>query len=170
MIRVFRGIEPQVAPDAFIEDSAVVIGDVHIGSLSSVWFNAVVRGDVNYVRIGERTNIQDSCVVHVTKDKWPTFLGSGTTIGHRAVLHGCRVGDNCLIGMGAIVLDGAEIGDNCMVAAGALVPPGMKVPAGSLVMGVPAKLSRDLTDEDIQGITAQGEEYLELVRQYKENP
>ncbi len=167
MIREFKGIWPEIAADAHVEDSAVVIGDVRIGSLSSVWFNAVVRADVNYIRIGERTNIQDSCVVHVTKDKWPTFLGSGTTIGHRAVLHGCRVGDNCLVGMGSIVLDGAEIGDNCIVAAGALVPPGMNVPAGTLVMGVPAKPGRELSAEDIQGIKDQGEEYLELVRKYK---
>jgi len=170
MIRAYQGIGPKIPDDAFVEDSAIVIGDVELGALCSVWFNAVIRGDVNYVRIGERTNIQDSCVVHVTKDKWPTFIGKGTTVGHRAVLHGCTVGDNCLVGMGSIILDGAEIGDNCIVAAGALVPPGMKVSSRTLVRGVPAKPGRELTEEDVQGTVEQGKEYLELLREYKKGP
>ena len=121
MIIAYQGQQPRLGPEVFIENSAMVIGDVELGAGSSVWFNAVVRGDVNYIRVGERTNIQDLCMVHVTLDKWPTIIGSGVTMGHRAVIHGARVGDQCLIGMGAIILDGAEIGDQSIIAAGALV-------------------------------------------------
>lgn len=168
MIIEYLGQRPRLGAEVFIEQSARVIGDVELGAGSSVWFNAVVRGDVNYIRIGERTNIQDLCVVHVTLDKWPTFIGYGVTIGHRAVIHGARIGDQCLIGMGAIILDGAEIGDQSIIAAGTLIPPGMKVPPRSLVMGVPGKVARPVSDDDLTGIIKQGKEYERLAEEYRE--
>jgi gamma-carbonic anhydrase len=167
LILAFQGTVPQIHAEAFIEQSAQVIGDVVIGAQSSVWFYSVIRGDVNYIRIGERTNIQDCCMVHVTLNKFPTFIGSDTTVGHRALIHGAKVGDHCLIGMGAILLDGVEIGDYSLVGAGAVVPPGMKVPPRTLVMGVPAKVVRAMTEEDIERIKHQGLEYLSLAKRYQ---
>jgi len=168
VIIAYRGRSPRLDPAAFVEETALVIGDVEMGAESSAWFHAVIRGDVNFIRIGERTNIQDGCVVHVTLDKWPTIIGSDTTVGHRAVLHGCRVGDRCLVGMGAIVLDGALVGDYSLIGAGALVPPGMKVPPRSLVVGVPGKVVRELKEADIDMIVKQSKEYEELARLYRE--
>ena len=168
MILAYKGIWPRIDPKAFVEDTALVIGDVEIGARSSIWFRAVARGDVNYIRIGEGTNIQDGCVVHVTLNKFPTFIGSGTTVGHGAIIHGVRVGDHCLIGMGAILLDGAEIGDHCLIGAGSVVPPGMKVPPRTLVMGVPGKPVREVRDDDVERIRNQGLEYLKLAEDYRE--
>ena len=125
MLKTYRGTSPQIAPDAFIEDTAQVIGDVIIGEMSSLWFHVVVRGDVNFIRIGDRTNVQDGTVIHVSHKTHPTWIGDDVTIGHNVTLHGCRIGNRCLIGMGAIVMDGVEIGDDSMVAAGALVVPGI---------------------------------------------
>lgn len=167
MILPYQGITPRIHPQAFVQEQALVIGDVELGAESSVWFNAVVRGDVNFVRIGERTNIQDLSVVHVTLKKWPTFIGSLVTVGHRAVIHGARVGDHCLIGMGAIVLDGAEIGDYSLVGAGALVPPGMKVPSRSLLMGVPAKIVREVSTAELEMMRNQALEYVRLMEEYR---
>src|SRR5262245_5758993 len=118
MLLAYRDQYPRVAPGAFIEETARVIGDVEIGEQSSIWFYAVVRGDINAIRIGARTNLQDHAVVHVTRDRFSTYIGDDVTVGHRAVIHGCKVGDRCLIGIGAILLDGVEIGDECMIAAG----------------------------------------------------
>jgi len=166
VIIAYKDKSPHVAPGVFVADSAQVIGDVEIGSGSSVWFNAVLRGDVHYIRIGERTNIQDCSVVHVTLNKWPTIIGNDVTVGHRAVVHGATVGDHCLIGMGSIVLDGAELSEFVLVGAGALVPPGMKVPPRSLVVGVPGKVVRELKDSDIEMMVHQSQEYEWLSRDY----
>lgn len=166
MLKSFRGISPQVASTAFIVETAALIGDVTVGEQSSIWFNVVVRGDVNYIRIGERTNIQDGSVVHVTHKTHPTLIGDDVTIGHNVTLHGCRIGNRCLIGMGAIVMDDAEIGDDAMIAAGALVVPGTVVPSGTLFAGSPAKQKRLLTEAEIAGLKKSAENYLGYTRSY----
>ena len=148
MIRPWRGIDPKIHPTAFVESSAQVIGDVVMGAESSAWFNTTIRGDVNYIRIGERTNIQDGSVLHVTRDTHPLIIGDEVTVGHSVTLHGCIIEGPALIGMGAIVLDGALLEPYVFLAAGALVPEGMRVPSGSLVMGMPAKVKRPLTQEE----------------------
>jgi carbonic anhydrase/acetyltransferase-like protein (isoleucine patch superfamily) len=149
MLRPFRSIHPTVHPSAFVDISAQVIGDVHIGPESSVWMNVVVRGDVNYIRVGSRSNLQDLTLVHVMRNTHPTIVGDDVTIGHSAVVHGCTIEDRCLIGMGVILLNGCRIGTGSIVAAGTLVPEGVVVPPGSMVMGVPGKVRRVLTpDED----------------------
>src|SRR5262245_27160323 len=124
MLITYSGTAPRVDPSAYVQQSAQVIGDVVIGAQSSVWFNVVIRGDVFHIRIGAGTNIQDNSTVHVTAGTWPTLIGDEVTVGHAVIVHGCRIGNRCLIGMGAIVMDGVEIGDDCLVAAGALVTPG----------------------------------------------
>jgi carbonic anhydrase/acetyltransferase-like protein (isoleucine patch superfamily) len=148
VLRPFRSLRPTVDPSAYIDSSAQVIGDVHIGAESSVWMNAVVRGDVNSIRIGARTNIQDLALVHVMRETHPTLIGDDVTVGHSAVIHGSTIGNRCLIGMGAILLNGCQIGTGSIVAAGALVTEGMIVAPGSMVMGVPAKVKRPLTVEE----------------------
>ncbi len=148
MIRPYKGVVPTVAPNAYVDPSAQVIGDVVLGEASSVWMNVVVRGDVNIIRIGARSNIQDGTIVHVMRDTHPTLVGEDVTIGHSATIHGCTIGDRVLVGMGAIVLNGAHVGSDSIVAAGALVVEGAQVPPGSLVMGSPAKVRRPLTDEE----------------------
>lgn len=168
MMRPFRGQHPQVHPTAFIEESAQIIGDVRIGEQSSVWFNTVVRGDVFYIRIGDRTNIQDGTVVHVTNGTHATVLEDEVTVGHNVTLHGCYVERGCLIGMGSVVMDGARIGSESLVAAGALVAPGMQVPPRSLVIGVPAKVKRELTEEEIAGLKVYWQNYIEYTRAYRE--
>ncbi len=142
MLLSYQRRAPQVHPSAYVQASAQVIGDVVIGAESSVWFNAVVRGDVHPIRIGARTNLQDNVTVHVTAGRWPTIVGDDVTVAHAVVLHGCSIADRCLIGMGAIVMDGVEIGEQCLIGAGALVTPGTRIPAGQLVMGQPAKVVR----------------------------
>jgi carbonic anhydrase/acetyltransferase-like protein (isoleucine patch superfamily) len=151
---------PTVAPSAFVDASAQVIGDVHIGPESSVWMNVVVRGDVNYIRIGARTNIQDLTLVHVMRDTHPTLIGNDVTVGHGAVVHGCTIDDRCLIGMGAILLNGCRIGSGSIVAAGALVPEGMVVPPGSMVMGMPANVRRPLTPAEDASIQRYADSYV----------
>src|SRR3970040_730164 len=148
MLRSFRSIHPTVHASAFVDISAQVIGDVHIGPESSVWMNVVVRGDVNSIRIGARTNLQDLTLLHVMRNTHPTIIGDDVTVGHSAVVHGCTIEDRCLIGMGAILLNGCRIGSGSIVAAGAVVPEGMVVPEGSMVMGVPGKVRRSLTPEE----------------------
>ncbi len=150
----------------FIADGGQVVGDVEIGEQSSVWFNAVVRGDTSTVRIGERTNIQDGAVVHTDTGK-PVVIGDECTIGHNAVIHGCTIGNGCLIGMGAVVLSGAVVGDESLVAAGALVPEGKEFGPRSLLLGSPAKLIRTLDDEDVDRFIRRGVgTYLRLAREY----
>jgi carbonic anhydrase/acetyltransferase-like protein (isoleucine patch superfamily) len=167
MIRPFHGVHPQIHPTAFIEESAQIIGDVSIGEQSSVWFNAVVRGDVFYIRIGERTNIQDGTVIHVTNGTHATVLEDEVTVGHNVTLHGCHVERGCLIGMGSIVMDGVRIGEKSLVAAGALVAPGTQVPPRSLVLGSPARVKRPLTDTEVAGLDIYWQNYIEYTRQYR---
>jgi carbonic anhydrase/acetyltransferase-like protein (isoleucine patch superfamily) len=157
---------PSIHPEAWLAPGASVIGDVHIGPRSSIWFGSVVRGDVHQIRIGAGTNLQDLCVVHVTRDRFPTSIGDEVTVGHHATVHGCRVGDGALIGIGAIVLDGAEVGDEALVAAGSLVPPGMKVAAGTLVMGTPARVVRTLDAAERAEQRARALQYVELAARY----
>ena len=168
MIRPFRGVHPQIHPTAFIEESAQIIGDVSIGEQSSVWFNSVVRGDVFYIRIGNRTNIQDGTVIHVTNGTHATVLEDEVTVGHNVTLHGCHVERGCLIGMGSIVMDGVRIGEKSLVAAGSLVAPGTQVPPRSLVLGTPARVKRPLTDAEVAGLDIFWQNYIEYTRQYKE--
>jgi carbonic anhydrase/acetyltransferase-like protein (isoleucine patch superfamily) len=170
MIRPFRGVHPQIHPTAFIEESARVIGDVHIGEHSSVWFNAVVRGDVFYIRIGNRTNIQDGTVIHVTNGTHATILEDEVTIGHNVTLHGCHVERGSLIGIGSIVMDGVRVGAHSLVAAGSLLSPGTQVPARSLVMGQPARVKRPLTDEEVEGLRIFWNNYVGYIRMYKDEP
>lgn len=167
MIRSFSDKNPKVHPTAFITDDAIVIGDVEIGADASIWFGSVVRGDVNYIRIGERTNIQDACVIHVSSKDHPTILEHEITVGHRVTLHGCYVETGCLIGIGSIILDGARIGRNSLVAAGCLVTPGTVIPAESLVMGAPAKVKRQLTPEELENLSRSWKNYVELGRRYR---
>jgi len=166
VLRPYRGVLPRVHPSAFIDDSAQVIGDVEIGEESSVWMAVVVRGDVNRIRIGRRSNIQDGTVVHVMRDTHPTTIGDNVTIGHGAVVHGCTIESQCLIGMGAILLNGAAVGAQSIVAAGALVVEGMKVPPRSLVMGSPGKVKRLLTQAEIAEIQTYADRYVEYRLDY----
>ena len=166
MIRTFRGRKPQIAASAYIDPQAVIIGDVTIGADCSVWPCVVIRGDVNFIRIGSRTNIQDGSVLHVMRDTHPLILGAAVTIGHGVVLHGCTIESRCLIGMGSIILNGAKIGSGSIVAAGTLVPEGTDVPPGSLFMGHPGKFRRALTDADQVSIDAYAERYVEYKNAY----
>lgn len=164
----YRGIIPKIDKSVFLAEGARVIGDVEIGADSSIWFNAVVRGDVHWIRIGARTNVQDNCVLHVTHQRYPLQVGSDVTVGHSAVLHGCTVEDCCLIGMGAIVLDNARIHSHSLVAAGSLVQEGFEVPEGSLVAGVPAKVKRPLTAEESAFLMRSAQNYVGYVKTYRE--
>jgi len=164
MLRPFKGIWPKLGERVYVDPSAQVIGDVELGDHASVWMNAVIRGDVHSIRIGAHTNVQDNCVIHVFKEQHPTVVADHVTVGHSVTLHGCRVGSWCLIGMGATVLNEAEIGDECIVAAQTLVPEGVKVPPRSLVMGVPGKVRRPLTPEELQMLRTSAQNYYE----YKE--
>jgi carbonic anhydrase/acetyltransferase-like protein (isoleucine patch superfamily) len=162
-----RGVRPVLGRDVYVAPNAVVIGDVHLDDESSVWFGTIIRGDVFPIRIGARTNVQDGSVVHVTNGRSATHVGDDVTIGHMALLHGCTVKSGSLIGMGAIVLDDAVIGEECVVAAGALVPPKMVVPPRSMVMGRPAKIVRQLTDQDLAWVVKSGELYVEYARTFR---
>jgi len=165
-LRPFGGKTPAVHPSAFVADGAVVLGDVEVGEHSSVWFGCVLRGDVNHIRVGARTNIQDLTVLHVTSKTHPTVVGDEVTVGHRVVLHGCTIKDRCLVGIGSVVLDGAVIGPEAVIGAGALVPPGMVVPPRTLVMGSPAKVKRDLTVEEIEALRRSADNYVEYAARY----
>jgi carbonic anhydrase/acetyltransferase-like protein (isoleucine patch superfamily) len=167
MIRTYLGHAPQIAASAYIDPQAVVIGDVVIGEHSSVWPCAVLRGDVNFMRIGARTNIQDGSVLHVMRDTNPLILGDNVTVGHAVVLHGCTIESRCLIGMGSIILNGARIGTGSIIAAGTLVPERAIVPPGSLFMGQPGKLRRTLIAEDLESIDGYAQRYVEYKETYK---
>jgi gamma-carbonic anhydrase len=171
LIRPYRGRLPKFPPSAYIDPDAILIGDITIGEHSSVWPGVVIRGDVNYLRIGSRTNIQDGSVCHVMRDTHPLILGDNVTVGHGAVLHGCTIESRCLIGMGSIILNGAKIGSGSIVAAGTLVPEGTEVPPGSLFMGHPGKFRRALTADDQRSIDDYAQRYVEYKETYKaENP
>ncbi len=166
MILKFKDKEPMFHPSVWVAPDATVTGDVVVGKESSIWFGAVVRGDINYIRIGARTSIQDLCIIHVNAGLFPTLIGDEVTVGHRALLHGCTIGNRCLIGMGSIIMDGVKIGDGCMVAAGALVTPGTVIPPRTVVMGSPAKPKRGCTQDDLEVLRLGVLEYLELARTY----
>ena len=160
----YKGVYPRIGENVFLASGVKIIGDVEIGNSSTVWYNSVIRGDVHYIKIGERTNIQDCSMLHVTNGKFPLNIGNKVTIGHSVSLHGCTLHDLCLIGIGAIILDGAVIESNSMVAAGSLVKQKYVVPSGKLVAGVPAKIIRDLTPEEIKDIEAGAHRYVEYAR------
>lgn len=166
IIQPYGGRAPRLHPTVHVAPGAVVVGDVELGEGASLWFGAVVRGDVNHVRIGARTNIQDHTVVHVTSGTHPTIVGDEVTVGHRVVLHGCTVERRALVGIGAIVLDGAVVGEEAMVGAGALVPPGMVVPPRVLVLGSPARVKRALTPDEIAHLARSAERYARLAATY----
>ena len=166
MLRPFRSIFPKVHSTAFVDQSAQVIGDVEIGEESSIWMNVVIRGDVNAIRIGSRTNIQDNTVVHVMRGTHRTTIGNEVTVGHAAILHGCTIHDRVLIGMGALLLNGAEIGEDSIVAAGTLVPEEKKFPPRSLLMGRPAVLKRELTDHEVSTIKDYAQRYIGYRQDY----
>lgn len=169
MISGFYDKKAQIHRTVFVANGAVVIGDVTIAEHSSVWFNTVARGDVNYIEIGKKTNIQDNSVLHVTTDTHPLVIGDEVTVGHRVILHGCTVRDRVLVGMGAIVLDGAVLEEDSFVAAGSLVPPGFNVPSGKLVMGSPAKVKRDLTEQELKSIRDSAANYVRNADRYMIN-
>ncbi len=160
IIRAFGDQSPILGDEVFLADGSVVIGDVILGRRSSVWFNAVIRGDAGKIRIGQQTNIQDGCVVHVTSGKFDTRIGESVTIGHRAVLHGCTIGEVSLIGIGAIVMDGAEIGAESIIGAGSLVAPGSKIPTHSLALGSPARVVRALTEAEVEFLHQSARNYV----------
>lgn len=168
MIRSYKGISPRIADTAFVEQSAQIIGDVEIGAHSSVWFNCVLRGDCYRIRIGKSTNIQDGTVIHVTQERFATIIGDFVTVGHSVVLHGCTIEDRCLIGIGAIVLDNVTIGEESFIAAGSLVTPGTVIPPRSMVMGTPAKVRRQVTDEEVARINEHWRHYVEYKNAYIE--
>jgi len=162
-----HGKWPKIHETAFIAPSADIIGDVEIGDHSSVWFQCAVRGDVHYIRIGSRTNIQDGSVLHVTRVKSPLVVGDDVTVGHNVTLHGCTVKDRVLVGMGAVILDDAEVGPDCMVGAGALVTKGTKVPPKSLVLGSPAKVVRALRADEIAFLKKSADNYVNDSCEYR---
>lgn len=164
MIKKFQNKYPIIDPKAYIMETAVIIGDVKINAGSSIWYNAVVRGDVQSIRIGSGTNIQDNATLHVESGEYSLTIGDDVLVGHNAVIHGCVVGDGCLVGIGSIILNGCIIGEQSVIAAGALVPEGTKVPPKSLLMGVPAKIRGKVTDEMIQRIKKGTQKYQELAR------
>ncbi len=167
MIRPYKGVLPTIPASCYVDESAQVIGDVVLGENASIWMNTVVRGDVHMIRIGANSNIQDCSVMHGMLGKWPVIVGEWVTVGHSVTLHGCVVGDRCLIGMGVVALNGAQIGNDCIVAAGTLIPEGMQIEDGSLVMGFPAKVKRKLTDEEKASILTYGKNYLGYKAQYQ---
>ena len=169
-IRPYRGKRPEIVASAYIDPAAVIIGDVVIGADSSVWPCSVVRGDVHYIRIGARTNIQDGCVLHVMRDEHPLLIGDDVTIGHSVTLHGCAIESRCLIGMGAIILNGVKIGAGSIVAAGTLILERTEIPPGSLVVGHPGKVKRPLTGIDQAAIDAYAQRYVEYKNIYREEP
>lgn len=167
MVLPYKGVNPRLHESVFIAEGARVIGDVEIGPDSSVWFNAVVRGDVHYIRIGSRTNVQDNSTLHVTKDTHPLVIGDEITIGHNVTLHGCTLEGRSLIGMGAVILDGAVIPEDSIVGAGALVTEGKTFPPGSLILGSPARAARELTVDEKARIARSAENYVGYVANYR---
>ena len=170
MIRPYRGKRPEIAASAYIDPAAVIIGDVVIGADASVWPCSVIRGDVHYIRIGARTNIQDGTVLHVMRDEYPLILGDDVTVGHSVTLHGCKIESRCLIGMGSIILNGVTIGAGSIVAAGTLLLERTEIPPGSLVVGHPGKVKRLLTGIDQAAIDAYAQRYVEYKNVYREAP
>jgi len=167
MIIDFQGVAPKIHQSAFIAENATIIGDVEIGAESSVWFNSVLRGDVNYIKIGARTNVQDAGVIHVSSKTHPTILEDEVTLGHRVTLHGCHIETGCLVGIGAIILDGARVGRDSLVAAGTLLTPNTIIPPHSLVMGSPGKVKRELSDAEVEDLKRFWRNYAALREIYR---
>ena len=174
MIYNFRGESPKIGEKTWVADSADIIGEVEIGKDCSIWFGTVIRGDVHYIKIGDRTSVQDCSMLHVThykkadkSDGSPTIIGNDVTIGHRVMLHGCTIEDACLIGMSATILDNAVIGKESIVGAGSLVTKGKKFPPRSLIMGSPAKVVRELTDEEVAELYASAKRYVGFKDEYR---
>ena len=158
---------PMVDPSVYIQQGVIIVGDVHIGRDSSVWFNSVIRGDVHLIRIGARTNVQDLCVIHVTNGRHPTHIGDEVSLGHRVTLHGCTIRDRVLVGMGAIVMDRAEVGEDCIIGAGSLVTEGTVIPPGHLALGSPARVKRPITDEERAFIKRSAQNYIDYAQAYR---
>ena len=167
MIKSFGDQFPRIHETAYIAETAVIVGDVEIGEQSSVWYGAVLRGDVNFIRIGARVNIQDASVIHVSSRTHATVLEDEITIGHRVTLHGCYVEKGCLIGIGSIILDGVRVGTGSLVAAGSLITPDTEIPPASLVMGAPARVKRPLTEEEVSGLAKFWQNYVSLSEIYR---
>ena len=165
MIINYESKTPEIHDSVFVADDARIIGNVRIGKSSSIWFGAVIRGDMESITIGEKTNIQDLSLLHVPVDA-KLEIGDNVTIGHRAIVHGCKIGNNCLIGMGSIIMDSAEIGDNCIIGAGSLVTQGTIIPSGSMAFGSPAKVKKEVTPEEVKMISKNAAEYSEYARRY----
>jgi carbonic anhydrase/acetyltransferase-like protein (isoleucine patch superfamily) len=166
MIMAFAGKHPKIHPTAFIAENAMVIGDVEIGPESNIWFYSILRGDLNFIRIGARVNIQDGCVLHVDKERYPLILEDEVTLGHRVVAHGCKIGKGSLIGIGAVVLNGAEVGEESIVGAGSVVTPGSLIPARTLALGAPAKPVRPLNEKDFEMLRDTLQDYRDLKKIY----
>jgi len=166
MIFPYKEKQPEIDSSVFVAEGAHIIGDVVIGEESSVWFNAVIRGDVNHIRIGKHSNVQDGAILHVARKPNPLLVGDDVTIGHGVILHACTIGSRCLIGMGAIIMDGAEVGEDSIVGAGALVTSGTKIPPRSLALGSPARVQRELTDEEMRSIRESAANYVGDIESY----
>ncbi|MGQ9509558.1 MAG: gamma carbonic anhydrase family protein [Thermodesulfobacteriota bacterium] len=167
MILEFQGKYPKVHPTVFIAENAIVIGDVEIGSESNIWFYSILRGDLNFIRIGSRVNIQDGCILHVDKENYPLIIEDEVVLGHRVVVHGCKVRKGSLIGIGAIILNGVEIGEESIVGAGSVVTPNTIIPPKTLALGVPAKPVRSLNDQDFERIRDTIQDYNRLIKSYR---
>jgi len=166
MIKAYKGVTPTIADSAFIENTAVIVGDVVIEADSSVWFHSVVRGDVNYIRIGRRTNVQDLSLLHATHETYPLILGDDVTVGHHVVLHGCTIQNRVLVGMGAVLMDGVVVGDDCIIGAGGLVTEHTRIPPGSLVIGAPARVTRPLREAELAWLKESAQNYVRYARDY----
>jgi len=166
MIKQFEDKQPQLGHNVYVSENAMVIGEVTLGDKVNIWFGAVIRGDMHYIKIGNRTNIQDNSVVHVTTGVSPTIIGANVTVGHGAIIHGCTIGDDCLIGMGAILMDDAVIGAGSLIGAGALIPPNMIIPKNSLVVGSPGKVVREVKTVEKEMILERPQEYIDLAAIY----
>jgi gamma-carbonic anhydrase len=165
----FEGKSPTIHTSAFVAETALVIGDVSIGRQSSLWFHSVLRGDVFPISVGNRTNIQDLCIGHVTAGRHSLIIGNEVTIGHRVVIHGCQIEDRCLIGMGSLILDGAQIGADSLIGAGTLITPNTKIPPKSLVLGSPGLVKRELTLEEIAELKQSAEHYVQLAKRHQQD-
>ena len=170
MIKKFRGKSPVIPDSCYISESVDLIGEVTLGENVSLWFGTVVRGDMHFITIGNRSNIQDNSVVHVTTDISPTRIGDEVTVGHNAIIHGATIEDRCLIGMGAIIMDDSVVGEGSIVGAGAVVPPNMIIPPHSLVVGLPAQIVRQTTDEELEMIIERAQHYIDFSQKYYNQP
>lgn len=166
LIMPFGGVTPSLSRGVYVAPTASIIGDVTLGEDASIWFGTVVRGDVNSIRIGARSNVQDNCVVHVTNGVWPTLIEDDVTIGHGVIVHGCTIRRGCLLGMGSRILDGVDVGEESLVGAGALITEGTTIPPRSLVLGFPAKVKRELTDAEIERLRQSATNYVAYKNQY----